>query len=414
MSSEWQEGKLGDFITLQRGFDLPARIRSPGTVPVVSSSGISDFQSQAQAKAPGVVTGRYGTIGEVFYIETDYWPLNTTLWVNDFKGNHPRFVYYLLRTVDFQSCSDKSGVPGVNRNDLHDLPVSIPQPREQREIARVLGTLDDKIELNRRMNHTLEGLARAVFRSWFVDFDPVVAKAAGRRPVGIGAATAALFPKSFVDSPLGPIPKGWEIRPIRELVENVFDGPHATPPEASEGAVFLGIKNLTGTQLDLSELRYIGDADWPRWTRRVTPRQGDIVFSYEAALGLFALIPSDLRCCLGRRLALVRLRKDEFHPAFMFHAFTAEPFQELLEARTVPGSTVDRIPLLDFPNFPLLCPGPKLREHYERLASPLWERIHRNQTQNQTLARLRNALLPRLLSGELRLREAERLVGAVA
>src|SRR5205807_4437604 len=105
-------------------------------------------------------------------------PLNTTLFVKDFKGNDPRFVSYLLRTIDFRSCSDKSSVPGVNRNHLHRLRVCVPEPPEQRAIAHILGTLDDKIELNRRMNETLEAMARAIFQSWFVDFDPVRAKAA--------------------------------------------------------------------------------------------------------------------------------------------------------------------------------------------------------------------------------------------
>lgn len=116
----------------------------------------------------------------MFFIEKDFWPLNTTLFVKDFKGNDPLFVSYLLRTIDFASCSDKSSVPGVNRNHLHGLSVRVPRPSEQKAIAHILGTLDDKIELNRRMNETLEAMARALFKSWFVDFEPVRAKMEGR------------------------------------------------------------------------------------------------------------------------------------------------------------------------------------------------------------------------------------------
>ena len=150
MAGEWVEVPLGDVITLQRGFDLPSQNRRPGKVPIVSSSGISDYHSEVGVKGPGVVTGRYGTIGQVFLINEDYWPLNTTLWVKDFHGNDPHFASYLLRTIDFQSCSDKSSVPGVNRNDLHRISVLLPPIPEQKAIAVVLGALDDKIELNRR------------------------------------------------------------------------------------------------------------------------------------------------------------------------------------------------------------------------------------------------------------------------
>lgn len=152
MSSEgWKQFELGQVLTLQRGFDLPHRLRREGTVPVVSSSGVSGRHSESQVTAPGIVTGRYGTIGEVFYIEEDFWPLNTTLYVRDFKGNNPLFLSYILRTIDFQSHSGKSGVPGVNRNDLHRLTVRLPVPEEQRVIAEALADVDGSIESINRL-----------------------------------------------------------------------------------------------------------------------------------------------------------------------------------------------------------------------------------------------------------------------
>ena len=126
------------------------------------------------------MTGRYGTLGKVFFIPEDFWPLNTTLYVRDFKGNDPRFIANFLSSLDFSAYSDKAAVPGLNRNHLHQAWVHVPPLPEQRAIAHILGTLDDKIELNRRMNETLEEMARALFKSWFVDFDPVRAKMDGR------------------------------------------------------------------------------------------------------------------------------------------------------------------------------------------------------------------------------------------
>src|SRR5689334_17809685 len=119
MGNRWNEHELGEVITLQRGFDLPTQDRNAGNVPIVSSSGITGVHNEAKVKGPGVVTGRYGTIGQVFYVKQDFWPLNTTLYVKDFKGNDPLFVSFLLRTIDFEAHSDKSSVPGVNRNHLH-------------------------------------------------------------------------------------------------------------------------------------------------------------------------------------------------------------------------------------------------------------------------------------------------------
>ena len=143
----WKTELLGNVATLQRGFDLPYRLRKPGPVPIVTSSGVEDTHSEAKVNGPGVVTGRYGTIGEVFFVSGDFWPLNTTLYVRDFHGNDRRFISYLLRTIDFHTHSGKSGVPGVNRNDLHELVVALPKSTDEQEaIAEALSDADALIE----------------------------------------------------------------------------------------------------------------------------------------------------------------------------------------------------------------------------------------------------------------------------
>ena len=138
----WESLLLGDVITLQRGFDLPNRSRKPGDIPIVSSSGVIDTHNQFSVSSPGVVTGRYGTVGEVFFVEQNFWALNTTLFVSNFKGNDPKFIYFFLKRVDYKTHSGKSGVPGVNRNDLHEIPVRLPPLPEQRSISQVLSDVD--------------------------------------------------------------------------------------------------------------------------------------------------------------------------------------------------------------------------------------------------------------------------------
>jgi type I restriction enzyme S subunit len=413
MAGEWIDTTIGEQATLQRGIDITKAEQRSGTIPVISSGGVSSYHDTPAASGPGVILGRKGVVGSVYFVASDYWPHDTTLWIKDFHGNCHRFVYYFFKwmapriaTMDVGSAN-----PTLNRNHVHPIEIRWPPVSEQRAITHILGTLDDKIELNRRMNETLEEMVRALFKSWFVDFDPVRAKAEGRQPARMDVETAALFPDSFIESELGLLPKEWDIKPVREIIEDLFDGPHATPAEASEGAVYLGIKNLTGTQIDLTEIRYISELDWPQWTKRVVPRPHDIVFTYEATLGAFAIVPADLRCCLGRRLALVRPKTGQLDYCFLFHTFVSKAFQELLMARANQGSTVNRIPLIDFPQYPVIWPARQLIDRFHRLAEPLWSRIHRNQSEARNLVAIRDMLLPQLISGALRVRDAERFIG---
>lgn len=147
--SGWVEKPLGEISTLQRGFDLPKRLREPGEFPLVTSSGPTDTHSEAKVKGPGVATGRSGSIGNVFFVEDDFWPLNTALYVKDFHGNDPRFVYYLLNYVDLARFASGAGVPTLNRNDVHGELYRIPANIEEQQ--RIVAVLDE----------AFEGLARA-------------------------------------------------------------------------------------------------------------------------------------------------------------------------------------------------------------------------------------------------------------
>lgn len=151
VTSLWPVKKLGIVATLQRGFDLPSSKRMDGDYPVISSGGISGFHKEYKVKGPGVITGRYGSVGEVFYQEGDYWPLNTTLWVKDFHGNDEKFIYYLLSSLDFRKFSDKTGVPGVNRNDLHKIMVCLPPVEYQRGIVAYLEIWEQAIEKTKQL-----------------------------------------------------------------------------------------------------------------------------------------------------------------------------------------------------------------------------------------------------------------------
>ncbi len=141
MKARWETKPLGDVCTLQRGFDLPTQQRIQGGFPLVSSSGVIDTHNEAPVKAPGVVTGRSGSVGNVFFIERDFWPLNTTLFVRDFHGNDPRFVFHLLSQFDLKRFAGGTGVPTLNRNDVHSVPVFVPETTEEQQ--RIVAILDE-------------------------------------------------------------------------------------------------------------------------------------------------------------------------------------------------------------------------------------------------------------------------------
>jgi type I restriction enzyme S subunit len=195
--SNWREVPLGEVCELKRGYDLPKRSRKDGPYPIVSSSGISGTHSDMKVPGPGVVTGRYGTLGQVFFVDEDFWPLNTALYVRDFKSNNPRFVALLLESMDLAQHDGAAAVPGLNRNQLHTVMVRVPDSSSQDRIALIASSLDRLIANGRRRVELLEEMARLICREWFVHF---------RYP---GHEDVVL-----VDSELGLIPDGWDVQPL--------------------------------------------------------------------------------------------------------------------------------------------------------------------------------------------------------
>jgi len=184
----------------------------------------------------------------------------------------------------------------------------------------------------------------------------------------------------------------WPTVSIGEVCDGIFDGPHATPAKIDSGAVFLGIWNIENGRIDLSTTEHISEADWPRWTRRVEPTEGDLVFSYETKLGCGALIPAGLRCCLGRRMALARPNRRKVDPRFLLYTFLAPEFQESIRNYTISGSTVDRIPLLEFPKFPMKLPPLPEQRAIARVLGALDDKIELNRRMNRTLEDLARGL----------------------
>ncbi len=403
---------LGRALTLKRGYDLPSRLRVPGPYPIVSSSGPSGHHEASKAEAPGIVTGRYGTLGQVYWVTTPYWPLNTALYVSGFKDNEPRFLYYLLSSLDLAHFNDKSGVPGLNRNDLHDLDVVLPPISEQRAIASVLGSLDDKIAANRKLIATLEATCECLFRSWFVDFDPVIAKLSGSEPAHLSAAISALFPARLVDSPLGPIPDGWRVARLKELAVKIGSG--ATPRGGKsvyvpEGVALIRSQNVYDSTFHWDGLARITDAAAERLAS-VAVVKDDVLLNITGASILRTCVvdPSVLPARVNQHVMLVRAKAGI--PSHFLHQNLLKPETKDYLLGMDAGGSREAVTKGHVESVPLVLPDSRLLEHFAQVTHPLLALSEASSRESRTLATLRDLLLPRLLSGELQIRDAAELV----
>ena len=184
----------------------------------------------------------------------------------------------------------------------------------------------------------------------------------------------------------------WPLVEISTICEGIFDGPHATPQKTEQGPIFLGISSLNKGRLDLSKLEYLSEDDFKKWTKRITPKAGDLVFSYETRLGEVAMIPEGLRCCLGRRMALMRINHEKALPEYVLYAYLSPLFQDVIRARTIHGSTVDRIPLMEFGTFPIHVPPLDVQSSIASILKALDDRIALLRETNATLEAIAQAL----------------------
>jgi type I restriction enzyme S subunit len=401
MSSEWSNMPFGNFISLQRGHDLPEQERIKGDVPILGSFGVTGWHNKSLAKAPGLTIGRSGaSFGTATYTERDYFPLNTTLYVTDFKGNHPKFAYYFAVQFDFSSFNSGSAQPSLNRNFVNPVEVRIPPLAEQKIIAHILGTLDDKIELNRKTNETLEAMAKALFKSWFVDFDPVRAKAEGR-PTGLPVEISDLFPDLFEDSELGEIPSGWGVGCLNDCCEITMgqSPPGDTYNEDGEGLPFYQGKTDFG-------FRYPG-----RRVYCLSPTMqasiGATLISVRAPVGS-ANIAREV-CSIGRGIAALKSRQS----ADSFIYYLIGTLQGIFESYNSEGTVFGAINGKDLASIQLVVPSTEAIAAFNSQCLPMDDSIQSNTLETEHLTTIRDTLLPKLISGEIRIPDAEKMLEEV-
>lgn len=407
MSNEtWQEIQLGQFVSLQRGHDLTEAERQPGPIPVMGSAGQNGYHSVAKARGPGVTIGRSGaSFGVVNYSACDYWPHNTVLYVTDFHGNDERFAYYLLKNLDFSGFNSGSAQPSLNRNYIYSIPVRVPPLRLQRSIASLLGALDNKIDLNRCMNETLEAMARTIFQSWFVDFDPVRAKAEGQQPWGMDAETAAMFPAGFNDADVGDAPRGWTVGALHDVCD--FNPPRRLSKNAS--APYLDMANMP-----TNGVRALGWYNRPAGSgARFT--NGDVLLAritpcLENGKTAFVDFLSEGEIGWGSTEFIVMRSKPRLPEEFVYFIARHDAFRTHAIQSMTGTSGRQRVPVDALFDYPVVIPPPNIAKQFGEIVRPLFAEIKANDSQSETLAALRDTLLPKLMSGEVSMKEAEQKI----
>lgn len=393
------------------------------TVPVIGGGGTSGYTEIALEVDPVLITGRVGTLGKLHVSTGPVWPSDNALVIRP-RLELISFAYlrYALGTVIHLASGMNRGAanPLVTQSDLSKLPIQVPSLAAQAEISSLLGSLDDRIDLLRQSNATLESIAQALFKSWFIDFDPVRAKADGREPEGMDAATAALFPAEFEDSAIGPIPKGWSVGILGEhvLAERGLSYKGAGLCGVGEG---LPMHNLNSV-LEGGGYKYAGIKHYSGdYKERHIATAGDIIVANteqgheHRLIGFPAIVPEKYhRAIYSHHLYRVRVKADSpLTTHTLYYTLMAPSVREQIIG-CANGSTVNMLKIagLEIPRF--VCSTASVSGAFEDLARPLRRQIEANVDRSEVLAALRDTLLPRLISGRLRLPEAEAAIEAVA
>lgn len=363
--SRWKEVKLGDVITFQRGHDLTRTEMGEGKYPVAGSNGIIGYHNKFTTKGPGVTIGRSGNIGTPHFYENDFWAHNTVLYIKDFKVSEPKFIYYFLKTIDFSQFNAGSSVPTLNRNHIHELDFTLPPIQEQTAIASILTSLDDKIDLLHRQNKTLEQLAETLFRQWFVE----------------------------------EAEESWETKKVSEIIE-IRDGTHDSPKQTETGRFLITSKHLKPAGIDFSSAYKISENDFIEVNKRSKVDKDDILFSMIGTLGLIHYVDQEPDFAI-KNMGLFKSSQKPSFARFLF-LLLISPEGKRFVHENADGSTQEYITLGSLRKFEFKYPGEKRIIEFDLEVKPVFQKINTNTSQIRTLTETRDKLLPKLMSGEVR------------
>lgn len=378
---EWKEVRLGDILNFRRGHDLPHSAMKPGNIPVAGSNGVIGYHDTATPIKPILTIGRSGNVGKPYFYE-EAWAHNTTLYVDDFKGNDPKFLYYLCQTMPFANFGGGSAVPTLNRNHIHPLETKIPvKVEDQRRIASILSSLDRKIELNNKINADLEEMAQAIFKNWFVDFEP-------------------FKDGKFVDSELGMIPEGWKVGTLGDFCKCLLGG---TPSRSKEEYWNGDVNWINSGEINkfriLEASEKITELGLSKSATKLLPKKTTVLAITGATLGQVSLLEIDT--CANQ--SVIGVLENTEIPYEYIYPFIKDRIEMLIQHQT--GGAQQHINKDNVESLIFLLPAKNVLENYISLVGPMYKRIESQCFENLYLSTLRDTLLPRLMSGEIEVPE---------
>jgi type I restriction enzyme S subunit len=352
--------------------------------------------------------GRWAMIGEDsndFVVSTKFMVLRTNLEIA-----LPEFVYFFLTSVEttkkLQEVAEyrSATFPQITFDQVAELELALPSLAEQRSIVDMIKSLDKKRETNQRISTTLLEIAQTLFKSWFVNFDPVRAKMAGEKLVGIDDATAALFPNSMEDSEFGPIPKGWKWGSVGDIAL-VVDCLHSKKPELlQEGRPYLQLDTIHDDGiLRFEKTAQISEAEYQKWTSRIEVRDGDCVITNVGRVGAVSQVPGHFKGAIGRNITAIRPTDEARYKTFLATALTSSFMKMEIRTNTDSGTILEALNVRSIPKLRLPVVSAPLFEAFERLCGPMQNQRQNLHLENVRLVKMRDSLLSRLISGELQI-----------
>ena len=361
--SEWKECQLGDLITFQRGHDLPKTKMQGGKYPVVGSNGIIGYHNEYTTEAPSISIGRSGNVGKPFLFKGRSWSHNTSLYIKEYKAVDPIFIYYFLQTLDLGNYAGGSAVPTLNRNHIHTLNVYVPTNiEEQRRIGAVLSVIDDKIELNTAINENLEQQAQALFKAWFVDFEPFG----------------------------GIMPDDWRMGTLSEICGYSKDKVDIDDLTLD---TYYSTENMQPNRQGAVQATTL-----PTIKQTTACKKGDVLISnirpyFKKILYCFS------NCGCSTDVLCFVPNKSEYS-TFLYCALYADKFFDYMVA----GSKGTKMPRGDKQQimvYPICIPSAEYIEKFNQAVAPMLETVYTNRIEANNLANLRDTLLPKLMNGEI-------------
>jgi len=380
--SEWKKYKLSELVEIKYGKDH--KHLADGEIPLYGSGGIMRYVDTPLYEQESILIPRKGTLSNLFYLNIPFWSVDTMFYTKIKEGNNGKYLYYLLKSMDLASMNVGSAVPSLTTEVLNKVEINIPDIATQTQIAQILTSLDDKIELNLQMNQTLEAMAQAIFKEWFVDFN---------------------FP-GFDGELVDGLPKGWRMGELGEImyVQNGYAFKSNDFIDEGENGI-LKIKNISNKVVDIVNMQFVSNDVAINIDKRFKVESGDLLIAMTGAeVGKVGIVPNtEKNLWLNQRVGSFK-EKLKYSKWFCYLILSTKEYQNILLS-SASGSAQPNISGSQIENTEIILPSMNLIEEFGSIVNSLFEKILENYSFNQSLTQTRDSLLPRLMSGKIKVKE---------